>query len=289
MVANSFHFPSYLQQRAALINTRLEQLCPPGSRLQQAMAYCLLAPGKRLRPVLTLAAGELVGGQLEQLMPGALAIEMVHAMSLVHDDLPAMDNDTLRRGRPTCHIAFDEATALLAGDALLAAAFGTLARAPGVQVGQAVQELSQAALAMCQGQSLDLLAEGREITAGELERIHSLKTGALLVAAARIGCLLGSGSALDLERLSTYAQAVGLAFQIIDDVLDATASTTELGKTAGKDQKAHKATFVTVHGVAAARRWAQAALAQAQAALAGYGPSAEPLRALGEYTVSRRR
>jgi farnesyl diphosphate synthase len=225
--------------------------------LHGAMRYAVLGGGKRIRARLVYAAGEAAGAEPVALDPIALAIECVHAYSLVHDDLPCMDDDVLRRGRPTVHVAFDEATAMLAGDALQAEAFRLISEAP-VAAPVAVALVRELALAagpagMCGGQAADLAAQGRVLGEAQLEAMHQRKTGALLRACVRMGALAGPGGEALLPALDRYADAIGLAFQIVDDILDAEGSSEELGKTAGKDAAQGKATYVTLLGVARAR------------------------------------
>lgn len=223
------------------------------ANLQEAMNYSLLAGGKRIRPILTLEACRLCGGALETALPFACAVEMVHTYSLIHDDLPAMDNDDLRRGQPTSHIIYGEAAAILAGDALLTAAFEQLTKAelPSGQIVDAVRCLSQAAGAagMVGGQALDMAGEGRILDRRELELLQTLKTGALISAAAELGCI-AAGAAPDRRlQVRAYAQALGQAFQIQDDMLDITSSEAELGKPVGSDRVNQKSTFVTALGL----------------------------------------
>lgn len=240
----------------AMVEDYLKRLCDSHVRcadLQEAMAYSLLAGGKRIRPILVLETCRMCGGNLEQALPFAAAVEMVHTYSLIHDDLPAMDNDELRRGRPTNHVVYGEATAILAGDGLLTAAFGQLAAAslPPERIVAAVACLSRAAgpEGMVGGQALDMAGEGRALTRTELEQLQGLKTGALIDAAARLGCIAAGGSQEALARVSRYAQALGRAFQVRDDMLDVTGSDTELGKPVGSDRANEKSTFVTALGL----------------------------------------
>ena len=218
--------------------------------LQEAMEYCLLAGGKRIRPILTLETCRLCGGDPEAALPFACGVEMVHTYSLIHDDLPAMDNDGLRRGRPTNHIVYGEATAILAGDALLTAAFEQLTRAnlPAERIVEAVGCLSRAA-GMVGGQALDMAGEGRTLGREELELLQSLKTGALISAAAELGCIAAGGTPEQRVWVRDYAQAVGRAFQVRDDMLDVISSQTELGKPVGSDRVNEKSTFVTALGL----------------------------------------
>jgi geranylgeranyl diphosphate synthase type II len=258
--------------------------------------YSLFAGGKRVRPLLALAAAEAVGGSVEDAVPLACAVEMVHTYSLIHDDLPAMDNDDLRRGKPTCHKVFGEAMAILAGDALLTRAFHLMAEAPGPAVDvarrlEALRILGEAAGTggLIGGQVEDLESEGRPVTAAALERLHRAKTGALLGACVRGGAVLGGAGGEDLRRLARYAGAIGLAFQVVDDVLDATEDAAQLGKTAGKDRAAGKATYVSVHGIESARGLARGLLAEALEAVAALGERGLLLRELATQIVERRR
>ncbi|MCI9156052.1 MAG: polyprenyl synthetase family protein [Lawsonibacter sp.] len=226
---------------------------PRHADLQEAMEYSLLAGGKRIRPVLTLETCRMCGGDPETALPFACAMEMVHTYSLIHDDLPAMDNDDLRRGRPTNHVVYGEATAVLAGDALLTAAFGQLTKAqlPADRIVKAVECLSRAAgsVGMVGGQALDMAGEGRALNREELELLQSLKTGALISAAAELGCIAAGGTDGQRAKVRTYAQALGRAFQVRDDMLDIISDQTELGKPVGSDQANEKSTFVTALGL----------------------------------------
>ena len=221
--------------------------------LQEAMEYSLLAGGKRIRPVLTLETCRMCGGVPETALPFACAVEMVHTYSLIHDDLPAMDDDDLRRGRPTNHVVYGEATAILAGDALLTAAFEQLTKAelPSSRIVEAVNCLSRAAgsAGMVGGQALDMAGEGRALDREELELLQSLKTGALISTAAALGCIAAGGTAQQRNMVCSYAQALGRAFQVRDDMLDVISSQEELGKPVGSDQLNEKSTFVTVLGL----------------------------------------
>lgn len=260
-------FSAAFQHHLARIESGLDRFLPPAStrpaRLHEAMRYSLQAGGKRLRPVLVLATAERFGCSDDTPLPAAVALECVHTYSLIHDDLPCMDNDDLRRGRPTAHRAFDEATALLAGDALLTHAFALLgvhyAGDPAL-ASALVRELSDAAGSqrLIGGQMEDLLAEKKaDATFADLEFIHLNKTAAMIEAGLIIGGLIGRATASQLDTLREAGRNLGLAFQIIDDVLDATADTATLGKTAGKDAKAGKTTFVKLHGLDASRRLAR--------------------------------
>lgn len=242
--------------------------------LREAMEYSLMAGGKRIRPVLVLESCRMCGGDPELALPFACALEMVHTYSLIHDDLPAMDDDDLRRGRPTNHMVYGEATAILAGDALLTAAFQTLTQAdlPPQQVVDGVACLSLAAGpdGMVGGQALDMAGEGRSLTQGELEQLQSLKTGALIAAAAELGCIAAGGSQEQRAAVRKYAQCLGRAFQIQDDILDVTSTEEELGKPTGSDRENEKSTFISVLGLDRSRELVQELTAQAVAALDGF-------------------
>jgi farnesyl diphosphate synthase len=265
------------------------------ARLHEAMRYAVLGGGKRVRPLLCFAAGEVTGAAPERLEVAASAVELVHAYSLVHDDLPCMDDDVLRRGKPTVHVEYDEATAVLAGDALQTLAFQLLAEHrladdPREQL-EMVKSLAIAAgsRGMAGGQSIDLEATGSALTLPELEFMHIHKTGALIRAAVLVGAACGAAlGAPARAALDRYAKAVGLAFQVVDDVLDAEASTATLGKTAGKDSRQGKPTYVSVLGVARAKALAEELRADAHAALAGLGERGARLAALADFVVLRK-
>ena len=265
-----------LARDQVMVEDYLSSLCRQGTRyadLQEAMEYSLLAGGKRLRPVLVLECCRACGGNPEQALPFAAAVEMVHTYSLIHDDLPAMDDDDLRRGRPTNHVVYGEATAILAGDALLTAAFGQLtgAQLSPEQIVAAVDCLARAAGpdGMVGGQALDMAGEGRALTRAELEQLQSLKTGALIAAAARLGCIAAGGSPERQEQVARYARALGRAFQVRDDMLDVTGSNEELGKPVGSDRVNEKSTFVTALGLSGCEELIQQLTEEAVAALAG--------------------
>ena len=261
------------------------------ARLHQAMRYATLGSGKRVRPLLTFAAGELAGADGSRLEVAASAVELIHAYSLVHDDMPCMDDDVLRRGKPTVHVEYDEATALLVGDALQTLAFQLLAEHPlaGDPTAQLemVRTLAVAAgsRGMAGGQAIDLEATGKQLSQTELEFMHVRKTGALISAAVRLGALCAGPCPAALEQ---YAHRVGLAFQVVDDVLDAEASTATLGKTAGKDSKQGKPTYVSAMGVARARQFAEELRRGAHASLDALGGSAQRLRQLADFIVLRK-
>ena len=297
---SAFDFDSYLKDRAAMVEralaTKVAESDGPASRLFEAMRYSLMAGGKRLRPVLALAACEAVGGRLESVLDFACAIEMIHTYSLVHDDLPCMDDDDLRRGRPTNHKVYGEAIATLAGDGLLTDAFKVVARsaaAAGVDpalIVETIGEMAEAAgsAGMVGGQVIDLLGEGRSITLAELEHLHSRKTGALFVAAVCGGARLGGAGATQIAALREYARALGLAFQVIDDLLDVEESAEQMGKRTYKDEARGKATYPSLVGIERSRELARELAARARQSLEGFGEKAEPLRMLAAFAVERK-
>jgi len=290
-----------LERLRLLVEKALDSTLPPEgawpATLHRAVRYSLFAGGKRIRPVLVLAAGEAVGGAPDDLLPLACAVEMIHTYSLVHDDLPAMDDDDLRRGKPTSHKVFGEAIAILVGDALLTRAFHLLVEAPPDGDEARVRRRLRAAAVLGEacgtggligGQVEDLESEGRSVDAATLERLHRAKTGALLAACVRGGAILGGAGEEDLAHLTRYAAAIGLAFQVVDDVLDATEGAEQLGKTAGKDQAARKATYVSVHGLEPARRLARELREEALLALRPLGDRGALLADLARLIVDRR-
>jgi geranylgeranyl diphosphate synthase type II len=298
--AGSLDAGAAMEALRVAVDEALDRALPPESAwpatIHRAVRYSLFAGGKRIRPVLVLAAGEAVGGAREDLMPLACAVEMVHTYSLVHDDLPAMDDDDLRRGKPTSHKVFGEAIAILAGDALLTRAFHLLAEVPeGWDAGRVRRRVRATALlgeacgttGLIGGQVMDLESEGRAIGAPDLECLHRAKTGALLSACVRGGAILGGAREEALDQLSRYAAAIGLAFQVVDDVLDATEDAARLGKTAGKDEAARKATYVSVHGLERARAMAASLRQEALDAIAPLGPRGELLGAIARLIVDR--
>jgi farnesyl diphosphate synthase len=279
---------------AALQRALPDPLSPP-HRLHAAMRHAVLLGGKRMRPLLVYAAGSAFGATVDTLDAPAVAVELIHAYSLVHDDLPAMDDDGLRRGQPTVHVAFDEATAILAGDALQSLAFEVLA-ATGAADATRVELLRTLAIAsgaagMCGGQALDLAATGNGSTLSvqALERLHSLKTGALIRAAVRMGALCGGASDDELEHLDRYADALGLAFQVRDDILDIEGDSATLGKTAGKDVAQDKATFPALIGLDASRTRLDELRHAMDNALAPFGERTSALAALGRMAIERDR
>ncbi len=285
-----------LRERAeARLRTCLPHQGGDLERLESAMAYVLLGGGKRVRPVLVYAAGEALGAPLEHLDGPACAVECIHAYSLVHDDLPAMDDDDLRRGRPTCHRAYDEATAILAGDALQALAFQLLADDTHTPLPDAIRlamtrTLAEAAGAagMVGGQAIDLGAVGRTLDEARLTRMHRLKTGALIEASVVLGALAAGAGEDDLAHLRRYARAIGLAFQVQDDILDVTASTEEMGKTQGADAQVGKPTYVTLLGLDGARKAAGELRDEARESLAAIPGDTALLAWLADYIVRRR-
>lgn len=260
-----------------LIDSELDRLIPAESqeptRLHSAIRWSMFAGGKRFRPALAIAAGEAFGVSRRQLLRTACAFEMIHTYSLIHDDLPSMDDDDLRRGRPTCHVKFGEATAILAGDALQALAFQTIAQDEGLsaEIGvRLIAELSRGAgtpSGMVSGQARDLDAESKTVEADSLEQIHLQKTGALICAAARCGAIVGGADDLELNAVTDFATNLGLLFQITDDLLDVTSTADEMGKTPGKDARSSKATYPAIHGIEATRAKIDAAHTAASAAL----------------------
>ena len=280
----------YLAARAALVERALDKLFPPNrTRLREAIRYSLLAGGKRVRPVLVLAAGEVAGGNVRSLMPHACALEMIHTYSLVHDDLPAMDDDDLRRGRPTSHRVYGDGLAILVGDALLTEAFRVIASARGVEPARLLRasgELATAAgeVGMVGGQALDLASEGAKATLARVRGIHRLKTGALLCASVRIGAIVaGAGEGL-LRRLTTYGRHLGLAFQIADDILDDVGAAEGDGQT---DKELGKVTYPGALGMAGAVRAARRERDAARAAIRPLGRAADPLRGIVDFVVAR--
>jgi len=289
----------YLESCRERVNATLEHCLPhPGvipEQLHQAMRYAALGEGKRVRPMLVYGAGRALGVAPELLDIPACAVELIHAYSLVHDDLPAMDDDDLRRGRKTCHVAFDEATAILAGDALQTLAFKLLAGASGLQVsaGIRLQMINDLAVAsgsrgMAGGQALDLAASGRELDLAQLENMHIHKTGALIHASVRLGTLPAVDASQDEVRgLEHYAKCIGLAFQVQDDILDVEGDTATLGKTGGKDQASNKATYPALLGLEESRRMARRLCQDAIDSLSTFDQAADPLRQLADYIVER--
>lgn len=278
-----------------LIETQLDRYtqfgpgCP--TALQQAIRYSLLAPGKRLRPLLVVTAAEVCGGAILDALPAACAVEMIHAYSLIHDDLPAMDNDDLRRGQPTCHIKFGEATAILAGDALLPLAFEVLARDSKTPViaSRSCLTLAQAAGAreLVGGQADDLAGQFSQGNLEMLQGIHHRKTAALLAASLKLGAISASASNDSIEQLENFGRKLGLAFQITDDLLDFRGDQDKMGKRVRKDQNLGKLTYPALLGEAASQAWSERLIGEAQSILAPFGDRARPLHDLAAYVVQR--
>jgi geranylgeranyl diphosphate synthase type II len=288
----------YLSEQQRLIDRTLDRWVPPEAAppevIHKAMRYSLFAGGKRIRPILCIAAAQALSGSPSGVENAACSLELIHTYSLIHDDLPALDNDDLRRGRPTCHKVFGEAMAILAGDALLTLAFEVLARLPQVNGARQARLISELAGAsgtvggMIAGQVLDLEGEHQRPTAQLLKHIHRAKTGALLRASVRIGAIYAGADEEQLDALSRYGEHIGLAFQIVDDLLDVEQSSEELGKTAGKDAAQHKITFPAVYGLDRSHRMAEEQRLAAHAALQPFDERAEPLRQLADRIVHRK-
>jgi farnesyl diphosphate synthase len=291
-------FQAWMKAVQADAEMALDRFLPPATqvptRLHEAMRYTALGGGKRVRPLLVHASGALFGADADALARAASAVEMIHVYSLVHDDMPCMDDDDLRRGKPTVHVAYDEATALLVGDALQAQAFEVLAGTTTVPAARTVTMLRLLAEAagskgMCGGQAIDLDSVGLSLTLEQLERMHQLKTGAML----RVSVLLGALAGRDLasheqEALAAYSRAIGLAFQVVDDILDATADSATLGKTAGKDAADNKPTYVSILGLEPSKALAEQLRQQAHDALAPFGEQALRLREIADLIVQRK-
>lgn len=282
----------------SVIDAELDRLLPPETavptKVHRAIRWSVLAGGKRFRPALLVATGTTFGAPLQVLLRTACALEMIHTYSLIHDDLPSMDDDKLRRGRPTCHVQFDEATAILAGDALQTIAFQTITNDSGLTPEIRVRLVSEIARAsgtpegMVAGQAHDLEAESRNVSGEELEQIHRLKTGALIIAAACCGAIIAQADEAELEATAKYAAQLGLLFQITDDLLDVTATAEALGKTPGKDARSQKATYPGVYGVEATKARAHAVHAEACAALEQIARSTGRLKAIADLILNRK-
>lgn len=289
----------FLSDSRARIEVELDKLLPAGAtapeKIHEAIRWSVFAGGKRFRPTLVLATGQAFGAPLDALVRTACAFEMVHTYSLIHDDLPAMDDDDLRRGRPTCHVRFDVATAILAGDALQTLAFQTIASDEllGAETRIAIlSELARAAATphgMVAGQALDMEAETQEVTTAQLEGIHRLKTGALIVAAARSGAIIGQAGVSELAAVTSYGSQLGLLFQITDDLLDVTATMEDLGKTPGKDARSNKATYPSLLGLEETRAAAVTAHSNACEALDHLDRPTDVLRQIADFILNRTR
>lgn len=299
-MTNNVTFTQWMELSKATVESDLDKYLPSGhtdlEKLHEAMRYAVLGGGKRIRPLLVYAAGEVSGALPDALRRAAAALEMVHIYSLVHDDMPCMDNDVVRHGKPTVHVAYDEPTALLVGNALQSQAFITLAVAssPRLPPAQHVELLAQLAkatgsLGMCGGQAIDLESVGIKLNIAQLEKMHQLKTGALIQAAVALGTICGREfSKTEMASLNSYAVAMGLAFQVVDDILDMTSDSITLGKTAGKDAACDKPTYVSILGLRAAEELADKLYSDAMLALSIFGSEAQRLRDLASFIIMRK-
>jgi geranylgeranyl diphosphate synthase type II len=295
---NRFDLKLYLSSKREQINEALDSiLMNTSSKIVKAMKYSLMAGGKRIRPVLCMAAAETVGGQNQDVIKAACAIEMIHTYSLIHDDLPAMDDDHIRRGQPTCHVAFNEATAILAGDALLTLAFEVLSTMEFNQTNDVmnlmdvIHTISTAAgyKGMIEGQMQDMAAEGKLLDLEELEKLHSLKTGALIEASVTVGSVLGKGKPDQIQQLKTYAKNIGVAFQVADDLLDIEGDPNIMGKNVGSDQERDKSTYPALLGIEQSKQLAKNLVNNALKALDYFDNKARPLRAIAYYIIDRKK
>ena len=296
-----FELKSYLADKKSLIDAALKNMVENtviSDRMRQPILYAIMAGGKRVRPILCLAASSAVSGEYDNALPAACALEMIHTYSLIHDDLPALDDDALRRGQPTCHIKFNEATAILTGDALLNMAFEVLSEAGlSSPVDQAycwlkvLSTISRAAgcRGMIEGQARDIAYEGVQLEHDQLQSLHKLKTGALIRAAVQSGAILGQGSETQINDLLSYAEAIGLAFQVVDDVLNVKGDPEILGKATGTDQAREKNTYPALLGLAQSEQYARALIDRALQAIASFDNKADPLRAIARYIIERNR
>lgn len=295
-----FDLNSYLVSKSNYINKSLNEILRDrlsSSRIVSAMEYSLMAGGKRIRPVLCIAAAEAVGGKADKVLPAACAIEMIHTYSLIHDDLPAIDNDDFRRGKPTCHVAFDEATAILAGDALLTLAFQILSSIELKNEHYASKWLSVICAVsraagyqgMIEGQMRDIASEGLMLTLNELEEMHSLKTGAIIEASIYCGAIIGNGNIEQIKQLGVYAKNIGLAFQVTDDILNVEGDPKIMGKAVGTDKNRKKSTYPSIMGIDKSREFAEKLAGNALQALDGFDNRSDPLRAIAGYIVERKK
>ena len=292
-----FDLKTYLNQKQNQVNEAIRQILQghPSQRIVEAMTYSVMAGGKRLRPILCMAAAEAVGGDSQDVLPAGCAIEMIHTYSLIHDDLPAMDDDDLRRGKPTCHVAFDEATALLAGDALLTLAFQVLSsldsdeRLPASKRLEIIHIISVAAgyNGMIEGQMRDMASEGIHLGTEELKELHARKTGALIEASTRSGAVLGGGTPHQIEKLSSYARCIGLAFQVRDDVLNVEGDPAVMGKAVGTDDSRNKNTFPSLIGLEQSKVYAESLVNNALKEIEDFDNKADSLRAIAGYIIER--
>lgn len=297
---NSFDLKTYFVSKRKQINDALVIIlnsAENSSRILEAMKYSLMAEGKRIRPILCLAAAEAVGGKPENAIRAACAIEMIHTYSLIHDDLPAMDNDDLRRGQPTCHVAFDEATAILAGDGLLTLAFQILSKNDFTNEKQTskwlgvLHHIASAAgyQGMIEGQMRDIVSEGIQLDIEDLEKIHALKTGALIWTSIYSGAVLGGGSPRQIEQLRIYAKNIGLAFQVADDILGVEGDPAVMGKGVGTDQARNKNTYPALLGIEESKAFARKLVNNALKALEHFDNKSDPLRTIAHYIIERKR
>jgi geranylgeranyl diphosphate synthase type II len=296
--ATAFDLASYMEEKRvyteAALDASLVSTCPETDVIVESMRYSLMAGGKRVRPMLCFAATEMFGGSLEVAAPTAVGLEMIHTMSLIHDDLPSMDNDDFRRGKPTNHVLYGEDIAILAGDAMLSTSFEYVAKntkgVPAERVLKVLEIMTECVgpLGLAGGQVMDLKSEGKaDVGLDTLQWIHTYKTAALLKAAVASGAVLAGATDAEVEKCVIYAQKIGLAFQVADDILDVTASTADLGKTAGKDLDADKTTYPKLLGLDRSREVAQELVDEAKAALAEFGDRAAPLNGLADYIIAR--
>ena len=297
---SDFDLTTYLNDKKELINSELDKIFrdfASSSHIVKSMKYSLMAGGKRIRPILCLAATEAVGGNLESTLPASCALEMIHTYSLIHDDLPAMDDDELRRGKPTCHVAFDEATAILAGDALLTLAFQILSSPVNKKDSQAlvllnvIHVISIAAgyKGMIDGQMRDIISEGALLSLDDLENMHALKTGALIQASIRCGAVLGNGSQEQIKLLGIYAKNLGLAFQVTDDILNVEGNPAVMGKAVGTDKNRKKSTYPLIMGLNESKKFATNIINNALKAIELFDNKADPLRAVARYILKRKK
>lgn len=297
---SDFDLTNYLNDKKELINSELDKIfrnIASSRHIVKAMKYSLMAGGKRIRPILCLAATEAVGGNLESALPAACALEMIHTYSLIHDDLPAMDDDVLRRGKPTCHVAFDEATAILAGDALLTLAFQILSSPVKIKESEAliwlnvIHVISIAAgfKGMIDGQMKDIISEGTSLSLDDLENMHALKTGALIEASIFSGAILGNGSQEQIKKLGIYAKNIGLAFQITDDILNVEGNPAVMGKAVGTDKNRKKSTYPLIMGLNESKIFATNIINNALKAIELFDNKADPLRAVARYILKRKK
>jgi geranylgeranyl diphosphate synthase type II len=297
-----FDLKKYLAGKKSAVNRALENILLQESTLEKqivsAIRHSLMPGGKRLRPVLCLSAAEIVGGNEDRVMDAACSLEMIHTYSLIHDDLPAMDDDDLRRGKQTCHIAFDEATAILAGDALLTLAFEVLSKTnhavPQDYVVKKLDVIHKIASAagyrgMISGQMADILSEGKKLNMGNMKRLHFAKTGALIEASVYAGAVLGDGTRDEIEALTQYARTIGLAFQVADDILNVQGDPKIMGKAAGTDKKKNKSTYPSLMGIEKSKRFAEKLVDESLNAIEIFDKKAEPLRAIARYIIERKR